>query len=73
MYIDGRADVYGDQLVEESLKVHDANPGWRELLNKYGTRTVLVKPDSGLATSLRDETGWQKVFEDRQAVIFVRQ
>jgi hypothetical protein len=73
VYIDGRADVYGDQLVEESLKVHDANPGWRELLNKYGTRTVLVKPDSGLATSLRDETGWQKVFEDRQAIIFVRQ
>ena len=72
VYIDGRADVYGDKLLEDSLKVHDANPGWRELLTSYGTRTVLVKPASGLATSLRDDNSWRKVFEDKQAVIFVR-
>jgi hypothetical protein len=73
VYIDGRADVYGDKLVEESLQVHDANPGWREVLQRYGTRTVLVKPNSGLATSLREDSGWRKVFEDKQSVIFVRQ
>ena len=73
VYIDGRADVYRDKLVEESLQVHDANPGWREVLERYGTRTVLVKPNSGLATSLREDSGWRKVFEDKQSVIFVRQ
>ena len=73
VYIDGRADVYGDKLVEESVQVHDASPGWREALSRYGTRTVLVKPDSGLATSLRDDSAWRKVFEDKQSVIFVRQ
>jgi hypothetical protein len=33
---------------------------------------VLVKPDAALASLLRQDNGWQKIFEDKQAVIFVR-
>jgi hypothetical protein len=73
VYIDGRADVYGDKLVEEFIKVHDGKPGWLEVLKKRGTRTVLVEPDSALASLLREEDAWQKVFEDQQAIIFVLQ
>jgi len=72
VYIDGRADVYGDKLVEEFLEVHDGKKSWREPLDHYGIRTVLVKTDAALASLLRQDAGWQKVFEDKQAVIFVR-
>jgi hypothetical protein len=72
VYIDGRADVYGDRLVEEWLDTHDGKPTWRESLDHYGIRTVLVKPDVALASLLRRDSTWQKVFEDKQAVIFVR-
>lgn len=70
--MDGRADVYGDALVEEFLAVHDGEPKWREALDTKGVRTVLVKPDVPLASLLRQEPGWQKVFEDDNSVIFVR-
>jgi hypothetical protein len=72
VYIDGRADVYGDAFMEEFLLAQAGATGWRGPLDKYGVRTVLVKPDVALASLLRLDTGWQKVFEDPQAVIFVR-
>ena len=70
--MDGRADVYGDALVEEFLAVHDGEPKWREALDRQGIRTVLVKSDVPLASLLRQDIAWQKVFEDNASVIFVR-
>jgi len=70
--MDGRADVYGDDLVEESLAVHDGEPKWRDSLNRDGVRTVLVKPDVPLASLLREDAAWNRVFEDKYSVIFVR-
>jgi hypothetical protein len=72
VYIDGRADVYGDGLIKEFLAVNDGKPAWREPLDIHGIRTVLVKPDVALASLLRQDSNWQNVFEDKQAVIFVR-
>lgn len=73
VYIDGRADVYGDAFIEEFLATHDGETNWQESLSKHDVRTVLIKPDAALASLLRQDRGWQKVFEDNQAVIFVRQ
>jgi hypothetical protein len=72
VYIDGRADVYGDAFMEEFLSAQSGQIGWRGPLDKYGIRTVLIKPDLALASLLREDEGWQNVFEDKQAVIFVK-
>ena len=72
VYIDGRADVYGDRFLEEFLRVHDGGPNWREPLERQGIRTVIVKPDVPIARLLREESAWSKAFEDCQAVIFTR-
>lgn len=71
VHIDGRADVFGDKLVAEFIQVNDGKPCWLELLQQYGTQTVLVKRDSAIASLLSDDSHWQKVFEDNQAVILV--
>ncbi len=70
--MDGRADVYGDALIEEFLAVHDGETKWRDSLDKQGTRTVLVKPDAPLASLLRQDAGWERIFEDQGSAIFVR-
>ena len=72
VYIDGRADVYGDSLVEECSAVHDGKTRWRAALDNRGIRTVLIRPDVALASLLRMDGGWEKVFEDKQAIIFVQ-
>jgi hypothetical protein len=73
VYIDGRADVYGDAFIEEFLKTHDGESNWREPLDRSGVRTVIVSPNVALASLLRQDAGWNKVFEDQKSVIFVRQ
>ena len=73
VYIDGRADVYGDTFMEEMLGTMTGERDWREPLERYGVRTVLIKPDVPLASLLRQDKAWQNVYEDKQSVIFFKQ
>jgi hypothetical protein len=72
VFIDGRADVYGDALVEEYLRAEGGEPGWRATLDKFHVGAVMIKPDAALASLLAEDTKWEKVYEDKQAVIFFK-
>jgi hypothetical protein len=72
VYIDGRADVYGDKFMYETFNTYDGGTGWFEPLDRLSIRTVLISPDVPLASLLRNDDQWQKVYEDNQAVIFTR-
>ncbi|MDT7541632.1 MAG: hypothetical protein QOE33_1536 [Acidobacteriota bacterium] len=72
VFIDGRADVYGDALLEEYLRAEGGEPNWRATLDKYRIGVVMIRPDAALASLLVEDAGWEKVYEDRQAVIFFK-
>jgi len=72
VFIDGRADVYGDQLIDDFFKMHDGAKDWRTLLDHYGIQSALISPNTAIASLLRDDKNWQNVFEDQQIVIFER-
>jgi len=72
VYIDGRADVYGDAFMIEAFKTQDGGTRWHEPLDRLAIRTVLVSPDVPLASLLRSDGEWHKVYEDEQAVIFTK-
>jgi hypothetical protein len=72
VFIDGRADVYGDAMLEEYLSAENGEQAWRATLDARAIRTVLIRPDTALASLLREDAGWGKVYEDKQAVIFSR-
>lgn len=71
VFIDGRTDLYG-KLMDNFSDTARGHGNWREALEKYRVRTVVVPPTSGLAGLLRLDGGWKKEFEDKQAVVFVR-
>jgi hypothetical protein len=73
VYIDGRADVYGDAFMEEALSTMAGGREWRAPLERYDVRTVLIKPNAPLASLLRQDATWRNVYEDRQAVVFFKQ
>jgi hypothetical protein len=72
VYIDGRADVYGDAFMVETLNTYDGHSEWRAPLDRLSINTVLISPEVPLASLLRSDTAWQRVYEDTQAVIFTR-
>lgn len=72
VFIDGRADLYG-KLMDTFMDTAHGEGDWRQVLQEYGVRTVVLPPTTGLAGLLRLNANWRNVFEDKQAVVFVRQ
>jgi len=72
VYIDGRADIYGDKFIYAYTNVYRARPGWEQVLDSQAVRLVLVEPESGLASDLRQSPVWAIEFEDQISVVFSR-
>ena len=73
VFIDGRADVYAWTGVFEdygALVTLARNPA--PVLDKYGIDFCLLSLASPLAHELRHTSGWQELYSDSQAMIFVR-
>jgi hypothetical protein len=69
VFIDGRADVYGEQFLNQFADTYQLKDNWREPLQQWNIDTVLVPPDSALATGLRNSLGWTVAYEDSRAII----
>jgi len=72
VFVDGRADLYGDAFIFDYLKTYKGDRDWQARLDNYGISTVLIEPDSALATLLRQQKEWRVAYEDKQAVVFTR-
>jgi len=72
VFIDGRADLYGDDLFLEYLQVAEAAPTWEEVLSTYQVDAVICEHQGPLATLLAVDSGWQPVYEDTLAAVFRR-
>lgn len=70
VFIDGRADIYGDEFINNYLSIYSGQSGWEESLSKWGVKIVLLEPQSGLAGEIRRSDNWIIVYEDRLSVLF---
>jgi hypothetical protein len=71
VYIDGRADVYGDSFINDYLRIEAGEPGWETSLSLDGVRIVLIERGSLLARDLRQSADWEIAFSDEQSVMFI--
>lgn len=73
-FIDGRADMYGDDFLKEymeavSLKSPDGLP---KLLQKYRIEWTLMPPESPAVALLDHLPEWRRLYADKTAVVHVR-
>jgi hypothetical protein len=71
VFIDGRADPYGDELILAYRHVASAQAGWENVLDEYSVHTALVTAHGALASVMRESQTWQEVYVDDMAIIFV--
>lgn len=69
VFIDGRADLYEKQLLDQFADTYQFKGDWQQPLQRWAIGTVLVPRDSALATGLRSDPGWTVSYEDAQAVV----
>jgi hypothetical protein len=67
-YVDGRTDLFGEDLLREYLQVWRADPGWQEVVARRGFQSALVAPSAPITLALQTQ-GWRVVFQDELAVV----
>jgi len=72
VFIDDRADFYGESFYLDYGTVSTVSPGWRDVLDKYKIEWVLFPANSRLASSLSEEPDWKLLCEDKASLLLVR-
>ena len=71
VFVDGRTDLYGDELVGQWVQVVQADDGWEEVLDEWDVGVILLEPFRPVVDKLPGE-GWELLFEDDIAVVYGR-
>jgi hypothetical protein len=72
VYFDDRHDFYGETFVKEYGKAILGSRQWREPLDRYQVKWVLVPVDSPLSSLLRESHDWRAEYDDGLAILFTR-
>ncbi|MGD9976105.1 MAG: hypothetical protein AB7S77_23865 [Desulfatirhabdiaceae bacterium] len=72
VFIDGRADMYG----EDHLKAYDtvikAKQGWQDIIEKHDITWMMVNPSSPISSLLWEMPGWHLIYADKVSHVYVR-
>jgi hypothetical protein len=71
VFVDGRTDLYGDDVLGQWITAIQAGKGWQAILDRWKIKLILIEPSRPLATAL-SLAGWKLLYQDEQAVIFSR-
>jgi len=72
IFMDGHTHIYGEKLTREYEQVITQGKGWDEILNKYNVKWIIIRANTSLAKALSSSKIWTTTYEDKTAVIFVR-
>ena len=67
-FVDGRTDLFDDEILEQYLALWRAEAGWEQLMRRWGLRLALLEPDAPLSAALLD-AGWTDLYRDEQSII----
>jgi hypothetical protein len=73
VFIDGRADLYGDPFMDDFANSYSLRNHWQVGLREWGIKTVFVPANSALLNGLRLLPEWKEVYRDQQSVIVLHQ
>ncbi len=73
VFIDGRADLYGDAFFDEYKEIKEGGEKARELLDKYNFDYLIIGASDPLYLDLLRDDRFQHVYKDELASIFVKQ
>ena len=72
-FIDGRADLYGDDFMDMYLAiVHAKGDMLDEVLCRYGIEWTMFGPETVVPALMDRTAGWHRLYSDKVAVIHVR-
>lgn len=71
VFVDGRTDLYNDEIISQWFQVVRAEEGWQETLARWEINVILLEQGSPVLSRL-EGVGWQKIYEDGLAVVYAK-
>jgi len=71
VFVDGRNDMYEEQILEDFVAIRNAEEGWERLLAEYGADAILLPPHAALVSGAVQDAGWCEAHRDEVAVLLV--
>lgn len=72
-FMDGRSDMYGDELLKLYMDVESGNRrALDRAIARYGIQWSILQPASPLVAVLDGRPGWRRLYADKWAVVQVR-
>jgi hypothetical protein len=71
VFVDGRTDLFGDEILSNYIDVMAGREGWENVLSDYDIGILLLQTDSTLE-KLAVESGWIINYKDPIAAILTK-
>jgi hypothetical protein len=72
IYIDGRNEVYPDELLARYFRVVDGNREWQDEFSVWDIDTAITRPIDGLSYVLANQPNWELVYQGNGVLMFRR-
>ena len=72
VFIDGRADMYGDGFIQEYRKIANGESGWEKVFDKYAIDYVICMRDAPIGQLLMVRGDFKLVYDDGENSILVK-
>jgi hypothetical protein len=72
--VDNRFEAHPPEVWEEYSTISRGHASWQRRLDAHGITRLALNPETqdGLLSAVRESAAWDAVYEDNQAVVFVR-
>jgi hypothetical protein len=72
VFVDGRNDMYSQQVLDDYSAIRAADPGWQQLADRYNVEALLFPPEVTLTRGPAVDAGWCEVLRDKWQVLYLR-
>jgi hypothetical protein len=72
VFVDGRNDMYDQQILEDYDAIKAAAPGWEDLAASYGVEALLLQPTAAVTRGPAASAGWCEAYSDGQQILLLR-
>jgi hypothetical protein len=71
VFVDGRNDMYSEQILEDYSAIRNADDGWQQLVNRYGVQAILLPPGAPIVRGAATASGWCEAYRDATQVLLL--
>jgi hypothetical protein len=72
VFVDGRNDMYDQQILDDYDAIKLADPGWEAIADRYQVEAILLEPIATLTRGPAEVAGWCEAYRDETQVLYLR-